>query len=54
MIEVSTSWSTLSNINEQIWPHEQIEFRPHEKVNFDLMKFDLLTLSQFGAHFIYY
>ncbi len=40
----------LSNINEQICTHEQIEFRPHDqkfnllkKLNFDLMKFDLLT-----------
>ncbi len=48
--EVLTSWSKLSNINEQIRPHEQIEFRPHDqkfdllkKLNFDLMKFDLLT-----------
>jgi hypothetical protein len=54
MIKVLTSWSTLTNINEQIRPHEKIYFWPHEKVNFDLMKFDLLTLSQFGAHFIYY
>ena len=52
MIEVSTSWSKLSNIYEQIRPHEQIEFWPHDqkfdllkKLNFDLMKFDLLTLS---------
>jgi hypothetical protein len=45
-----TSWSKLSNINEQIWPHEQMEFQPHDqkfdllkKLNFNLMKFDLLT-----------
>jgi len=50
MIEVSISWSKLSNINEQIQPHEQIEFWPHnrkfdllKKLNFDLMKLDLLT-----------
>ena len=49
---MSTSWSKLSNINEQIWPHEQIEFRPHDqkfdlkKLNFDLMKFDLLSLGE--------
>jgi hypothetical protein len=53
MIKVSSSWSKLSNINEQIWPHEQIEFRPHDqkfdllkKLNFDLMKFDLLSLGE--------
>jgi hypothetical protein len=47
-----TSWSKLSNINEQIQPHEQIEFRPHDqkfdllkKLNFDLMKFDLMIIS---------
>ena len=58
MIEVSTSWSKLSNINEQIWPHEQIwhheqiEFRPDDwkfdllkKLNFNLMKFDLMIIS---------
>ena len=51
MIEVLTSWSKLSNINEQIRPHEQIEFRPHDqkfdllkKLNFDLMKFDLMII----------
>ena len=53
MIKVSTSWLTLSNIKEQIWPHEQIEFQPHgqkfdllKKLNFDLMKFDLLSLGE--------
>jgi len=52
MIKVSTSWSKLSNINEQIRPHEQIEFWPHyqkfdllKKLNFDLMKFDLMIIS---------
>ena len=52
MIEVSTSWSKLSNINKQIQPHEQIEFWPHDKkfdhlkkLNFDLMKFDLMIIS---------
>jgi hypothetical protein len=38
MIKVSTSWSKLSHINEQIWSNEQISFWSHEKVNFDLMK----------------
>ena len=51
MIENSTSWSKLPNINEQIRPHEQIEFRPLDwkfdlmkKLNFDLMKFDLMII----------
>jgi hypothetical protein len=46
------SWSKLSNINEQIRPHEQIEFWSHDrkfdllkKLNFDLMKFDLMIIS---------
>ncbi len=54
MIKVSTSWSKLSNINEQIWPHEKIEFRTHDqkfdlmkKLNFDLMKFDLMKKLNF-------
>jgi hypothetical protein len=52
MIKNSTSWSKLSNINEQIRHHEQIEFGPHDwkfdllkKLNFDLMKFDLMIIS---------
>ncbi len=51
MIKNLTSWSKLSNINEHIWPHEQIEFRPHDrkfdllkKLNFDLMKFNLMII----------
>jgi len=54
MIELSTSWSTLSNINEQIWPHEQTQFGPHDRnfdlmknCNFNLMKFDLMIISLF-------
>jgi hypothetical protein len=35
---ISTSWNMKNNSISWI--------RPHEKVNFDLMKFDLLTLSQ--------
>ena len=53
MIKNSTSRSKLPNINEQIRPHEQIEFRPHDrkfdlmkKLNFDHMKFDLLIISR--------
>ncbi len=60
MIKVSTSWSILLdnfdlliNIIGQFRPHEQTQFWPHDwkfdllkKLNFDLMKFDLLTLSQ--------
>ena len=47
-------WSVdlLINIIGQIQPHEQTQFWPHDrkfdllkKLNFDLMKFDLLTLS---------
>ncbi len=40
-------------IIEQIWSNEQIEFQPHDqkfdflkKLNFDLMKFDLMISSQ--------
>ncbi len=58
MIEVSTSWSKLTNINEQIRPHEQTEFWPHDrkfdllkKLNFDLMKFDLMIISQNHKHY---
>jgi hypothetical protein len=60
MIENSTSWSKLSNINEQIRPHEQIEFWPHDrkfdlkKLNLDLMKFDLMIMIHFGSNFNYY
>jgi hypothetical protein len=42
----------LIDFIRQIRPHEQIEIRSHDrkfdlmkKLNFDLMKFDLLTLS---------
>jgi hypothetical protein len=52
----SHDWSVnlLIDIIGQIRPHEQIEFWPPDqkfdllkKLNFDLMKFDLLTLSQY-------
>jgi hypothetical protein len=50
MIEVSTSWSKFYNIIEQIWSREKVEFQPRDhnfdlmkKLNFNLMKFDLLT-----------
>jgi hypothetical protein len=58
MIENLTSWSKLSNINEPIWHHEQIEFWPHDQkfdllkeLNFDLMKFDLMIISLFNYEF---
>ena len=44
------SFDLMIDIIGQIRPHEQIEFWPHDrkfnllkKLNFDLMKFDLLT-----------
>ncbi len=47
------SVNLLINIIRQIRPHEQIEFRPHDrkfdlkkKLNFDLMKFDLMIISR--------
>jgi hypothetical protein len=43
----------LINIIGQIRPHEQTQFRPHDqkfdllkKLNFDLMKFNLMIISQ--------
>ncbi len=44
MIKVSTSWSKLSYIIEQIRTDEKVEFWSHDH-NFDLMKFDLMIIS---------
>jgi hypothetical protein len=47
----------MINIIRQIQPHEQIEFQSHEqkfdlmkKLNFDLMKFDLMIISLMKYH----
>jgi hypothetical protein len=40
---VSTSWSKLSNIIEQIQPHEKVEFRSHDQL-FDSLK-SLILIS---------
>jgi hypothetical protein len=52
MIQVSTSWSKLWKYYCEFWSHKQIEFWPHDhnfdlmkKLFFDLMKFDLMTIS---------
>ncbi len=49
----------LIDIIGQIWPNDQTQFWPHDqkfdllkKLNFDLMKFDLLTLSHLFSLFI--
>ncbi len=52
---VTSTIMTLSNINQQIWPHEQSQFQPHDcnfdlmkNCNFDLMKFDLMIISPYN------
>jgi len=44
MIEVLTSWSKLWKYYCEFLSHEQIEFQPHEQMNFDLIKFDLMII----------